>query len=530
MAKKKTTQKTTGNTSGTSTTTPTAPSYLTDLLRERAGHISALGDRSGSDFVAGPSPLQQMGFDMIQSRMGGKSEINPVSPTRMGGKSEINPVSRTYGGDTGGNGKAQITPIADIRGGGKSQITPIAEVQGGGKSFITPIADVRGGYGDGQGGRQSGGYGAQNGLTGANGFEQGLGLAGAVAGAAPSYVRPTGGYNPSTYGGAQVGAAQGIDPARIGNVAFAQNGGGAAAGTAVSNLEAYRNPYTQEVIDTTMADFDESAGQTRAAQSGQMAATGAFGGSRSGIREAMTEGELARARSSLDAGLRSDAFNTAAGLASQDADRATTANIANAGYANDRSLYNAGAFNDAQQYNAGFAQQAGLFNAGEQNENSRLNAGYLQQAGLAGMDAQNVAARYNLDGQRADGQFNAGMREAGLNRQMSLADLLGDLQGNYDNSQRADIAQLLGAGETQRGIDQQFAASELALAELLGGLTSGLPANWVTGQTSNYTGQTSGTSDTTETGGLAGPALGALGSILAGPTGSIAGSIFGLGG
>lgn len=104
----------------------------------------------------------------------------------------------------------------------------------------------------------------------------------------------------------------------------------AAAGQASDYLSRYQNPYLRDVVDSSAADFDANAGQVRAQQALDLAGSGAFGGSGAALTRSMTEGELARGRTSTLAGLRSQAFNTALGAAAGDADRATQTGIANA--------------------------------------------------------------------------------------------------------------------------------------------------------------------------------------------------------
>ena len=98
----------------------------------------------------------------------------------------------------------------------------------------------------------------------------------------------------------------------------------------LDNLDSYMNPYTDKVVDTTLAGFDENAGRTRALQAANLAKTKAFGGSRAGVREGITEELLSGQRSGLEAGLRADAFNTGAGLSNQDAGRRQQASTTNA--------------------------------------------------------------------------------------------------------------------------------------------------------------------------------------------------------
>lgn len=98
----------------------------------------------------------------------------------------------------------------------------------------------------------------------------------------------------------------------------------------LTNLEGYYNPFRENVTDTAMADFDANAGRTRAMQDLDLAGSGAFGGSGSAITKSLTEGELARARSSELSGMLAEMFNTSAGLSNSDAARRQAASEANA--------------------------------------------------------------------------------------------------------------------------------------------------------------------------------------------------------
>ena len=102
------------------------------------------------------------------------------------------------------------------------------------------------------------------------------------------------------------------------------------ASSLLENLGAYQNPYLKDVVDTTLNDYDVNSGKVRASQAAQAAQGGAFRGSRYALREANTEGELARGRAAADANLRSTAFDKATGLSSQDADRRQQAGMFNA--------------------------------------------------------------------------------------------------------------------------------------------------------------------------------------------------------
>lgn len=101
------------------------------------------------------------------------------------------------------------------------------------------------------------------------------------------------------------------------------------ASSLLQGLDSYMNPYRDEVVDTTLADWDAEAGRTRAAQAAAGARNSAFGGSRFGVQEAATEGELARGRATTAAQLRAEMFNTGAQLSNLDAGRRQEAALAN---------------------------------------------------------------------------------------------------------------------------------------------------------------------------------------------------------
>lgn len=123
----------------------------------------------------------------------------------------------------------------------------------------------------------------------------------------------------------------------------------------LEGLSNYMSPYTTDVVNTTLAGFDENSGRTRAQQAAQMAATGSFRGSRAGVREGITEGELARERAGAEAQLRDQAFNVGAGLSGQDAARRQMASEANARQAMDV----ANARNSSEQDRLGLLSRLG---------------------------------------------------------------------------------------------------------------------------------------------------------------------------
>ena len=75
--------------------------------------------------------------------------------------------------------------------------------------------------------------------------------------------------------------------------------------------KAFMSPYQQEIIDTTMADFDRQAQIGKLGVSQDALTAGAFGGSRQGVAEAEYQSSSDRNRAALLAGLYGQGYNQA---------------------------------------------------------------------------------------------------------------------------------------------------------------------------------------------------------------------------
>jgi len=241
---------------------------------------------------------------------------------------------------------------------------------------------------------------------------------------AASLVNAQGAGGPSTADLGGYGAAQGSAQS-VGDLPTMQ-----AAQISQADIDRFMNPYTDQVVDATNADMQDQFGQVRAAQAANAAGSGAFGGSRYGIREAQTEGELSRALGSTLGGLRSDGFNTALGYADRDTGRRQDANAANFGAESQRAFADASAQNqfgmanmDAENIARSFSADAGnrgllanmdaqntfsLTDADAANQANRANAGLLSDASRYGADAANEFDRLNQAAANQVGLFNAG--------------------------------------------------------------------------------------------------------------------------
>ena len=91
----------------------------------------------------------------------------------------------------------------------------------------------------------------------------------------------------------------------------ALTGTGAGAADVAGSIASYMSPYQQEVIDTSLAEFDRNAAIQQTGLRDQAISRGAYGGGREGVMqaEAMRGNQMNRA--SLQAQLLNQAFNQA---------------------------------------------------------------------------------------------------------------------------------------------------------------------------------------------------------------------------
>jgi hypothetical protein len=217
-----------------------------------------------------------------------------------------------------------------------------------------------------------------------------------------------GAYQPQNVQATQVGTQFGYTPQSV------------QAGTASGGINTYMNPYTQQVIDTSMADLERQR-QMQQNQLGQQAsAAGAFGGSRQGIAEAETNRAFAQQGGQLAAQLRQQGFNTALGASQQDVSNQMQAALANQSAGANAAQFGQSTGLQAQGMNQNAGLQAALANqsAGFQGANLGLNAsnqlGNLSQQG------------FNMGQSIGNQQWQQGLFQQGLNQ-----NLINAIQGQY---------------------------------------------------------------------------------------------------
>jgi hypothetical protein len=131
-----------------------------------------------------------------------------------------------------------------------------------------------------------------------------------VAGAAPGNI-----YDQSAQG--MQNAAQ--------NVNFGAGLTASGAAPIASGMGMYQNPYGQQVMNAFQGDLARQTAMQQSANRASAAGAGAFGGSRHGVVESLTNEAAQRNLGQFSSNLRSQGFNTAAQLSGQDIQNRMTA-------------------------------------------------------------------------------------------------------------------------------------------------------------------------------------------------------------
>lgn len=476
--KTKTTSNVDQNTSETTsgTTMPVAPDWLTQAAQDYVGRIGAFGNMDPNQFIAGAAPLQRMAWNNVgnlddwQGQARAASQLAQASGTGPANLAAVAPGLKPALGtaytappttiQTTARPRATAAVPQTLGNAATRGSTQIAAPQLGDAALVTGRGYDAPTLGDAQG------YAAAR--------------TGAPIGAASQ------GYTAQQAGNATLGP---VTNAQASN---------ATAASGLTGLDAWQNPYQQQVVNAALADYDQGAAQQQARLAAQGAKSGAFGGSRFGVAEGQLAGEVARGRGSLSAGLHHQGFNTAAQNAQMDAanrqqtglfnaQNRTGVSLANAGAANQyglagaelaqqRNLFNAGQGNEARQFGAGAANTASLFNASEGNRMAMEQAGRTDAARQFGAGAQNQFDLAQAGLQAEAGQFGAAARNAAgfanqdSRNQFELAQAGMGMQAGLANqaSRNAAMAANMGArnqyGLAQFGADTD-AAAQLAAAQ-----------------------------------------------------------------
>ncbi len=170
------------------------------------------------------------------------------------------------------------------------------------------------------------------------------------------------------------------------------------------NMDQFQNPYTDQVVDRTLADLDRQ--RQRAVNQGQDSsiAAGAFNGSRSALADAATNREYADASANAAAQLRQQGYNTSLSAAQNQQAMQTQNNQFNSSQGLQAGMANQGA--DLTGQRIGLAGSQGMLQAGQLGNNIQ-QGNYQNALNSAGsqMDYLNSQQQYGL--QQALAQWQA---------------------------------------------------------------------------------------------------------------------------
>ena len=93
---------------------------------------------------------------------------------------------------------------------------------------------------------------------------------------------------------------------------------GSGAGTAAGSIQDFMSPFQQQVIDATLADFDQQRAIQEQNIRSQQAGLGQLGAGRAGVQLGQFQSDSDRARAALQAGLLQTGFQEAAGRRQQE--------------------------------------------------------------------------------------------------------------------------------------------------------------------------------------------------------------------
>ena len=212
----------------------------------------------------------------------------------------------------------------------------------------------------------------------------------------------------------------------------------------------YMNPYLQSSLDPQLDEARRQAEITRNANASRLTRAGAFGGS----RQAVMDAENQRALGANMANITGQGYNTAYqnAMAQFNADQARRMTAQQAGEQSRQFGANQAA-NSAQM-----AAQFGLQGqqAGEQSR---------QFGATQGLNSAQIAAQFGLQGQQLgeqSRQFGASLGLQGLQGALSAAQAQGALGTQQGTLGLQNLAQLGLMGQTQRGIESEGIAADLA--------------------------------------------------------------------
>lgn len=196
----------------------------------------------------------------------------------------------------------------------------------------------------------------------------------------------------------------------------------------------YTDPYTNAVVNTTLANYDKNAAGDYAGF--KAANAGSFANKRYGLAEGKYLADSAANRAAIEAGLRSQGFGQAASLAQNDASRDLSAGQTNAG----NTL-------DLNKFNSSLEAELAKFNAGLQDSRQKSDISSLDNFDNRNIDISKYLLGTGVGTQSNLGTTNLSNTLASLQAQSGLA----GNAGSYGGLGTDQLLRLLGLGTATFG-------------------------------------------------------------------------------
>lgn len=227
------------------------------------------------------------------------------------------------------------------------------------------------------------------------------------------------------------------------------------------NVDQFNNPYQQQVVDTVQQDIERQRQLAMNNLGAQAQASGAYGGSRQGVAEGVTNAEYGRMAANALAPLRAQGYNTS--VANAMADRSARLGAASQlGSLANTTIGNA--FTDRNQMLGAAGQQGNLANSMLGNVFNARN----QQMGAAGQLSNMANQAFNTGRTINQDLMNQGLLQQSL--QQSLIDAARGDFANYASAPMNSLTVPLAAlGASPKPYQQTTSQSPGALG-LLGAL------------------------------------------------------------
>ena len=243
---------------------------------------------------------------------------------------------------------------------------------------------------------------------------------------------------------------------------------GAGAGTGAGSIAEYMSPYQQQVIDTSLAEFDKQAAMRQQAISDAAVGIGGYGGGREGVMQSEYQLGSDKNRLMLQAQMQQQGFTQA--QAARQADMAAQLGIGGAQQQYAQGLAGLG------QAQLGLGQATGAL----AQQQGALAQGYLApgqfEAGIAGQRAGTAGQRAQLgQAQLGLGQYQTGLGQALQTMTGQDISTMGRV-GAMDQAQKQAEADAIREGNRMAAYEPMERWGYLGQG--IGGMLAGYPAQY----------------------------------------------------